>query len=119
MFGPTASPEFTTITHSVQSDILAWGTVFITVALAIYAYHRISAMLDADPEAGEEEMMSDEEQEVWAEAWVAAQPHNPWNGGTPEKDWEANEFRLALIGKLEEDGYYTSEEADEARGPQG
>lgn len=41
---PVDTASTTTIT-SVKADIVAWGVVFIGVALTVYAYRRIKALV--------------------------------------------------------------------------
>lgn len=39
-------PVLTTITNSIKSDVIDWGTAFMALALAVVAYHYIRRILE-------------------------------------------------------------------------
>ena len=67
MFAPSTSLLLPIIT-SIKADIVAWGVAFIGVALTIYAYHRIEALVQTRESANAEADEADEAREEHFEA---------------------------------------------------
>ena len=62
-FSPTA--QLLGIVASIKADLVSWGVAFIGVALAVYAYHRIEALVAEREAARDEEEERDEQIEAY------------------------------------------------------
>jgi hypothetical protein len=58
-FSPTV-PLLDVVT-SIKADVVSWGIVFIGVSLAVYAYHRIYALVEEHESESEEAEERDEQ----------------------------------------------------------
>lgn len=55
------------VVDSIKADIVAWGVVFIGVALTLYAYHQIEALVAQRETAREDDEAREESRERFAE----------------------------------------------------
>ncbi|MDP1768374.1 MAG: hypothetical protein Q8L74_06155 [Nitrospirota bacterium] len=62
-FSPTA--QVLDIVTSIKADIVSWGVVFIGVALTLYAYHRIYALVAEREATRETEEERDEQMDAY------------------------------------------------------
>lgn len=63
-FDPTATLMMPVIT-AIKSDIVMWGTVFIGVSVAMYAYNRVLALVEEREHQNEEDDERDEQIEEY------------------------------------------------------
>jgi len=63
----------------IKADIVSWGIAFIGVALAIYAYHRISELVQEREEQNEE----DDERDAQIDEY-----HPSANRAEPDDDYD-------------------------------